>query len=105
LDESSSEEELQEEAEWIQRNYVNHLNTHLKEVRVCARSKRWWNQEIVENRRILGNLKRSRKKGETFQQHVKKARSILRKIIQHSNTKILQEFLQSATKDQVWQAL
>ena len=41
LNEESSEEELQKEAEWIQRNFVNHLNRCGKEVKVCARSKRW----------------------------------------------------------------
>jgi len=60
LDENSSGEELQKEAEWIQRNFVNHLNRCCKKVRVCARSKRWWNEEIAENRRILGLLKRAR---------------------------------------------
>jgi hypothetical protein len=36
LDERSSGEELQEEAEWIQRNFVNHLNKCCKKIRVCA---------------------------------------------------------------------
>jgi hypothetical protein len=40
LDEKSSGEEVQNEAEWIQRNFVNHLNRCCKKVKVCARSKR-----------------------------------------------------------------
>jgi len=60
LTEESSGEELQKQAEWIQRNFVNHLNRCSKKVKVCARSKRWWNEEIAENRRILGSLKRAR---------------------------------------------
>jgi len=67
LTEESSEEELQKEAEWIQRNFVNHLNRCCKKVKVCARYKRWWNEEITENRRILGSLKRARRRGEATQ--------------------------------------
>jgi hypothetical protein len=43
LNEESSQEELQEEAEWIQGNFVNHLNRHCKKIKVCSRSKTWWN--------------------------------------------------------------
>jgi len=53
LNEESSEEKSQEEAEWIQQSFVNHVNRHSKKVKVCARSKRWWKQEIAELRRIL----------------------------------------------------
>jgi len=72
LNEESSGEELQKEAEWIQWNFAYHLNRCCKKVKVCARSKRWWNEEIAENRRILGSLKRARRRGEATQQQVKK---------------------------------
>jgi len=49
LDEKSSGDELQREAEWIQRNFVNHLNGCCKKIKVCAKSKRWWTVEIAEN--------------------------------------------------------
>jgi len=105
LNERSSGEELQSEAGWIQRNFVNHLNRCCKKVKVCARSKRWWTVEIAESRKILGSIKRARKRGEASQQQVKKQRSNLRQIIRQSKTKMWQKFLSSATRDQVWQAL
>ena len=105
LTEKISAEELQKEAEWIQRNFVNHLNRCCKKVKVCVRSKRWWNEEIAENRRILGSLKRARRRGEATQQQVKKQRSNVRTIIRQSIMKMWQDFLSLATKDQVWQAL
>jgi len=105
LDEKSSEEDLQKEAEWIQRNFVNHLNRCCKKVKVCARSKRWWTAEIAENRKILGSIMRARKKGEASQQQVRKQRSNLRKMIRQSKTEMWRKFLTSATRDQVWQAL
>jgi hypothetical protein len=104
LTEKSSGEDLQKEAEWIQRNFVNHLNRCCKKVKVCTRSKRWWIEEIAENRRILESLKRARRKGEATQRQVKKQRSNVRRIIRQSKTKMWQDFLSSATKDQVWQA-
>ena len=61
--------------------------------------------EIAENRKILGSIKRARKKGEASQQQVKKQRSNLRRIFRQSKTEIWRNFLTSATKDQVWQAL
>jgi len=81
LDENSSEEDLQKEAEWMQRNFVNHLNRCCKKIKVCARSKRWWTAEIAENRKILGSIKRARKKGEASQQQVRRQRSNLRRMI------------------------
>jgi len=105
LDENSSKEDLQKEAEWMQRNFVNHLNRHCKKVKVCARSKRWWTVEIAENRKILGAIKRARKKGEASQQQVRKQRSNLRRLIRQSKTEMWRKFLTLATRDQVWQAL
>jgi len=46
LDEKSSEEDLQMEAEWIQQNFVNHLNRYCKKIKVCRRSKRWWTVSV-----------------------------------------------------------
>jgi len=81
LDEKSSEHDLQMEAEWIQQNFVNYLNRCCKGIKVCARFKRWWTAEISENQKILGSIKRARKKGEATQQQVKKQRSNLRRVI------------------------
>jgi len=81
LDENSSEDDLQKEAEWIQWNFVNHLNRCCKKIKVCARSKRWWTVEIAENRKFLGSIKRAQKRGEASQQQVKRQRSNLRRMI------------------------
>jgi len=105
LDEKSSEEDLQMEAEWIQQNFVNHLNRYCKKIKVCRRSKRWWTVEIAENRKILGSIKRARKKWDASQQQVKKQRSNLRRMIRQLKTEMWRQFLTSATRDQVWQGL
>ena len=59
----------------------------------------------MENRKILGSIKRARKKGEASQQQVKDQRSNLRRMIRQSKTEMWRKFLTSATRDQVWQAL
>ena len=105
LDENSSGDDLQMEAEWIQQNFVNHLNRCCKKIKVCARSKRWWTAEITENRKILGSIKRARRKGEASQQQVKKQQSNLRRMIRQSKTEMWRKFSTPATRDQVWQAL
>jgi len=74
-------------------------------VRVCARSRRWWTQEIAENRKMLGCKNKSRKRGEASQQQVKTQRRNLRRIIRQSETEMRQDFWQSARRDQVWQVL
>ena len=72
LDENSSGENLQREAEWIQQNFVNHLNRCCKKVKVCVGSKRWWMVEIAENRKLLGLTKKARRKGEASKRLVNK---------------------------------
>lgn len=101
LNENSDGEELQEKAEWIQWNFVNHLNRHCKKTKVCGISKRWWTAEIEESRKILGFIKRFRKRGEAKQQQVKKEWSNLRWMIWLSKTKLWSDFLGSATSQQV----
>ena len=59
----------------------------------------------MENKKILGSLKRARCRGEAMQQQVKRQRSNFRRIIQQRNAKIWLEFLSSAMTDQIWQAL
>jgi len=61
--------------------------------------------EIAEQRKILGSIKRARRRGEASQQQVKTQRSNLRRIIRQSKTKMWHKFLSSATSHQVWQAL
>jgi len=62
-------------------------------------------QEIVDNRKILGLIKRARRKGEPSQQQVRRQRSNLRRMIRQSKMEMWRKFLTSATRDQVWQAL
>ena len=105
LDENSGGDDLEKEAEWIKRNFVNHLDMCYTMIKVCARSKWWWTVEMAENRKISGSIKHARKKGEALQRQVEKERSNLRRMIQQSKMEMWRKFLTSATGDQVWQVL
>ncbi|KAI0998334.1 hypothetical protein K3495_g9861 [Podosphaera aphanis] len=50
LSDNSSQTELNEEAQWITETLTSVLDQHVKKLRVCARSKRWWSQELNEAR-------------------------------------------------------
>ena len=63
LSDSSSRQELEDEIEWIRDTLIDILNSNTKVVTICARSKRWWSDEIREKRRTLGRAVRRWKAG------------------------------------------
>jgi hypothetical protein len=104
---SMSPETIEAEAEWLSETTCAVLNIHAKPKRICARSKRWWSAEIGEKRRILGSLKRMRRRSPQLvsAQEVKTARRELRRTIRKAKRECWQGFLQEAQGEQVWQAL
>lgn len=48
LGEKGKAQDIDEEAEWIEKLLIMVLNRHAKKLQVCARSKRWWNKEVSE---------------------------------------------------------
>jgi hypothetical protein len=99
--------EIEAEAEWLSQTLCEVLTLHAKPKRVCARSRRWWTAEISEKRRILGSLKRMRRKNRASvpAQEIKEARRELRRIIRKAKRDCWHAFLQDAQGKQVWQAL
>ena len=55
-------DEVEREAEWCQETLSKLLDTKSKKIRICARSKKWWNGEIKERRSALGREKRKRRR-------------------------------------------
>jgi hypothetical protein len=105
LSEVSAIPELEEEAIAIRESLTDVLNQKAKKLRVCARSKRWWSQTIMEKRRILGHWKRERRAGRSSEVKVKAARKDLRKTIRAEKRDMWNTFLQQAEEEQVWRAL
>jgi len=65
LSDESTIQQLADQATTIRETPMEVLNQKAKKTRGCATSKRWWNQNIVDNRNVLGNMKRNLRRVET----------------------------------------
>jgi hypothetical protein len=64
LDEECTGDKVEREAEWCQEMLSMVLDAKAKKIRICARSKRWWNGEIQVRRSALGREKRRGKRSQ-----------------------------------------
>ena len=64
LGEQANREDVRAEIDWIQNHLIRLLNKETKRITICARSKRWWNEEIRTSRKAVGRAERKRKRGE-----------------------------------------
>jgi hypothetical protein len=97
--------EVEEEAKWVGATITGILNTHAKQLRISARSKRWWNDTIKEMRKGVSDAKRQRRQGRAGKQAVEEARRMLHRTINREKRQMWQQFLQNAERDQCWVAL
>jgi hypothetical protein len=98
-------QELKEEVVVIRNKITRVLSQKEKKVRICARSKRWWNARRMENRKIMGFMRRERRAGRTNHASIKGARKELRKTIRKSKRWWWNSFTQEVDGDEVWRAL
>jgi len=59
-DAECTEDEVEQEATWGQEVMSSVLDTTAKNIKICARSKRWWNADINERTRMVGRVRRRR---------------------------------------------
>jgi len=64
LDVECTADEVEQEAAWCQEAMGNLLDATAKKIRICAKSKRWWNADIRERRKAVGREKRRRPNSE-----------------------------------------
>jgi hypothetical protein len=64
LGEECTGDDVEREAEWCQAILCNVLDAKAKKMRICARSKWWWNGEMKERRSALGREKRRGRRSE-----------------------------------------
>ena len=101
LDDTSTVEELEDEIEWVQSTLIDILNQHCKVATICARSKRWWNDEIREKRKTLGRTTRRWKREGGGYAEVKEAKKILRRAIKKARRECWEDFLNQAEGDDI----
>jgi hypothetical protein len=104
LNDMSFCEEVESEAAWIQDTLTDILNQKARRIRICARSKRWWNADIDSKRKAVGRAKRKLRE-EGGAERLKSARKDLKSEIRKAKRKMWQDFLINAKQYDVWRAL
>ena len=106
LSDTSEREEVREEIDWIQARLIQLLNKETKRITICARSKRWWNEEIRACRKVVGRAERKRKRREEgWRQTLREAKRDLQNAIRKAKRKTWTEFLEAAAGKEVWTVL
>jgi len=100
LDEECTGDKVEWEAEWCQETLSKVLDAKAKIIRFCARSNRWWNDEIKERRSALGREKRRGKRSEAGAH----AKAELQRSIRQSKSRMWNEYLLNLRGGEVWWA-
>ena len=101
LDDNSSAADTEREAQWIGEEITDILNRHAKRLRICSRSKRWWNDEISQLRKDLGRTKRAAKNRQATRKQVAAARRLFSRAIRKAKRSMWNNFLQDASDEDV----
>jgi hypothetical protein len=94
-------EVIESEAIWIQETLTYILNQKARRVRICARSKRWWNETIEAKRKAVGRAKRTRYQNGGADR-LRAVRKDLKTEIRKAKRKTWQDFLTNAKRDERW---
>jgi hypothetical protein len=100
LDAECTADEVEQEAAWCQEVIGNVLDATAKKIKICAKSKRWWNADIRERSKPVGREKRRRRNLE----EAAKAKTELLKSIRQFKRKMRSEYLQNLGRAEVWRA-
>jgi hypothetical protein len=76
------------------------LNSTAEKIRICAKSKRWWNADIKERRNAVGREKQRRRNLE----ETARAKAELQKLIRRSKSQMSTDYLQNLKGAEVWRA-
>jgi len=89
LDAECTADEVEQEAAWCQEVMGKVLDATAKKIRICAKSKRWWNADIRERRKAVRSEHRMRRNSA----EVAKAKAEFQKSIRQSKRKMWSEYL------------
>ncbi|EED21750.1 endonuclease/reverse transcriptase, putative [Talaromyces stipitatus ATCC 10500] len=98
LTDTTSTEEVEREAEWIERTLTEVLNKHCKQIRLCARSKRWWNSEIEAERSVYSKACKAYQAGEISDEEHREARKGFYSLIRRAKRECWEGFLQGTSE-------
>ena len=93
LNDSCTCQELDKEVKWIEALLTQIINTHSKSMRVTPFSKRWWNKEVAEARKIWAREKKLWGKISPNRKKLKQARNAFYHIVRRVKRECWQNFL------------
>ena len=104
LGDNASVEELETQAEEVQRAIIEALDKHARKVRVCARSKRWWNDDIVKERREAARARKEWQRARTEEawEDYRGRRNSLVTAIRKARKEHWEAFLGAAHGEDLW---
>ena len=68
-------QDLDDEVEWFEAKLSQLLDRHAKITRVGSYSKRWWNKEVAEARRVWAQDKKKYRGNVSFKEELRQARN------------------------------
>jgi len=98
LNAECTEDEVEQEAACCQEAMGSVCEATAKNIRICARAKRWCNTDIKERRRTVGRERRRRRKSE----EAARAKAELQKWIWQSNRTMSRDYCQNLSGAEVW---
>ena len=81
------------EVEWIEDTLTDLLNKYSKVMRVTSHSKRWWNKEVAQARKLWAKEKKIWGKITPNREKLKQARNIFYRTVRKAKRKCWQNFL------------
>jgi hypothetical protein len=100
LEAECTEDEVEQEALWCKEAISTVVDATAKKIRICARSKRWWNTEVKETRRTV---RRERRRTPNLEEAAR-AKAELQKSILQSKRKTRGDYLQKLSGAEVLRA-
>jgi hypothetical protein len=91
---------VEQEAAWCLEAMSSVLDTTAKIMRICARSKTWWNADIKERRRMV---RRERRRGRNSEEAAL-AKAELQKSIRQSKREMWGDYMNTLRGAEVWRA-
>jgi hypothetical protein len=100
LDAECTEDKVEQKAAWCQEAMSSILDATEKKMRICARSKRWWNADIKGRRRTVGRERKRRRHSE----EAAWSKAELQNSIWQSKRRMWGHYVQNLRGVKVWRA-
>lgn len=100
VSETSSKQDLDDELQWLESSLSSFLDKHSKILRVSPFSKRWWNEDVAEARKVWAQAKKTYQGKLEFKDELRQTQNTYYRIIRQAKPACWQKFLQgqNATK-------